>query len=52
MAAGPGLEPGQHDPESCVLPLHNPATSLCINIITHEGKSVKWLIAKTAKKSY
>lgn len=25
MAAGPGFEPGQHDPESWVLPLHNPA---------------------------
>lgn len=25
MAAGPGFEPGRHDPESWVLPLHNPA---------------------------
>ena len=28
LAAGPGFEPGQHDPESWVLPLHNPAISL------------------------
>jgi hypothetical protein len=28
MAAGPGFEPGQHDPESWVLPLHNPAIFL------------------------
>ena len=25
MAAGPGFEPGQTDPESAVLPLHHPA---------------------------
>ena len=25
MAAGPGLEPGQTDSKSAVLPLHNPA---------------------------
>lgn len=27
MAAGPGLEPGQADSKSAVLPLHNPAPS-------------------------
>ncbi len=25
LAAGPGFEPGQTDPESAVLPLHHPA---------------------------
>lgn len=39
MAAGPGFEPGQHDPESWVLPLHNPAVINFISfaIIDYKG---------------
>ncbi len=35
LAAGPGFEPGQHDPESCVLPLHNPATIFAEYILSY-----------------
>ncbi len=42
MAAGPGFEPGQYDPESHVLPLHYPATLQCIKyntiiLLTRQG---------------
>ena len=33
MAAGEGFEPSQTDPESVVLPLHNPAISATVVII-------------------
>ena len=33
LAAGEGFEPSQTDPESVVLPLHNPATQLTVVII-------------------
>ncbi len=35
LAAGEGFEPSQTDPESVVLPLHNPAISATVVIIAH-----------------
>lgn|GEM_PF-3333224 len=35
MAAGEGFEPSQNDPESFVLPLHNPASLLTKKIIAY-----------------
>jgi hypothetical protein len=34
LAAGEGFEPSQSDPESLVLPLHNPAKNQTVVIIT------------------
>ncbi len=41
MAAGPGFEPGQTDPESAVLPLHHPAKKCWKNVFQMAYSSLK-----------
>lgn len=45
LAGGPGFEPGQHDPESWVLPLHNPPAMSATCIIIQKKNKCKIRLA-------